>query len=390
MNHNGSMPVRLDIVPDVLVWAAERSGVAPDVLAARFPLTAWIQGERRPTVRQLEDYARATRTPFGMLLLPSPPDERLPVPDFRTMPGADVTRPTADLLDTIYLCQRRQEWYREFALANDDVPLDFVGSLEPGSDVTQAASRMREVLGFDTEQRAEYGSWSDALRGLAERAEALGVLVMTSGIVGSNTRRTLNPEEFRGLALVDDVAPLVFVNGADTKAAQIFTLAHELAHVWAGKSGVSNPRLQRRDDTDAIERWCNAVAAEFLVPLEHLSSTFEDTSDMARQLERLARRYRVSTLVIVRRVFDLGALPSDEFQRAYKRELDRVMAELERRGPRGGSFYKTLPSRTGKRFARAIIASTLEGQTLYRDAFRLLGIRNASAFDELRNRLRLA
>lgn len=388
IGHNAIVPVRVDIAPDVLEWAAQRSGTAAEI-AEKFPLERWVQGDRKPTLKQLQAFAHATHTPIGQLLLPEPPDEQLPVPDFRTMPGADVTRPTADLLDTIYLCQQRQEWYRGFALTNREEPLAFVGSLQHGGDVVAAADRMRETLDFDVEERAAFPSWTQAFRALAEQAEAAGVLVMVSGIVGSNTHRALNPDEFRGFALADDLAPVVFVNGQDTKAAQVFTLAHELVHVWLGQSAVSNPHLKRRVEEHVVERWCNAVAAELLVPIADLRSSFRGFPNLLEELQRLARRYKVSTLVIVRRIFDAGFVTWDAYQQAYERELERVL-ERERRSGDGGSFYNTQPVRTSRRFARAIIASTLEGQTLYRDAFRLLGFKKTSTFEELRRRLDVA
>jgi hypothetical protein len=161
-----AVPVRLDIAPDVLAWAIERSGVDPQVVAEKFPVQQWIDGDRKPTLKQVENFARTTHTPVGLLLLPEPPDEQLPVPDFRTMPGADMTRPTADLLDTIYLCQQRQEWYRDFALSNDEEPLEFVGSLTPGTDVGAAAQQMRDLIGFGAAERTEHSTWADALRAL--------------------------------------------------------------------------------------------------------------------------------------------------------------------------------------------------------------------------------
>lgn len=228
------MTVRVEVRPALLAWASQRSGRDVEDLNQRFEwLHRWERGEGRPpTLRQLEDFATATRTPIGVLMLPEPPAERLPVPDYRTLGDQELDQPSVDLLDTIHLAQQRQEWYRSHARSNGFDAVSVVGSLDLAMEVGPAASRMRDELGFGVDART--GSWTDALRELTAQAEALGILVMVSGVVGSNTQRTLDPEEFRGFSLVDDLAPIVFVNGADAKAAQNFGTSQVVVGSWGG------------------------------------------------------------------------------------------------------------------------------------------------------------
>lgn len=381
------MAVRVHVKPSLLDWAAKRSGKSFDELGRSVPrLPEWSRREALPTLKQLETFARATSTPVGLLLLPEPPEIPLPLPDFRTRSTAALGPASPDLLDTIYLCEERHEWYRAYAQVNSADPLEFVGSVALRDNFVETAGRMREGLRFDLVARIEYGSWTDALSKLSERAEDAGVLVMISGVVGSNTHRVLDPDEFRGFALVDDLAPVVFINGADTKAAQIFTLAHELVHIWLGQPAISNPRLDLREEDQDVERFCNAVAAELLVPLAHLRDELKSGEPLVAELDRLARVYRVSTLVVLRRIFDAGQLQWHEYNRAYSEQMARV---ARAKGPSGGNFYNTQPVRTSKRFAHALIADTLEGRTLHRDAFRLLGVRRYDTFRELGHKLGL-
>lgn len=370
---------RVAVEPALLYWARQRAGRSVADLQKRFPkLDAWERGAVQPTLKQLEAFAQATHTPVGYLFLPEPPAEQLPVSDFRTMGGADVNRPSLGLLDTLYLCQQRQEWYREEARIAGEAPLDVIGSLDTSVDVASAGARLRAAFGFAVEQRQQAPTWTEALRQFIEQAEALGVLVMVSGVVGNNTHRSLDPEEFRGFALSDPWAPLVFINGADTKAAQMFTLAHELAHLWLGQSGVSNVQVSTTPD-HAIERWCNQVAAELLVPSDLLRAEFDIGTDLPEEVNRLARYFKVSTLVILRRIHDTGGMPWEAFQAAYSAELARLRGIASS----GGRYQRNVLSRAGRRFARALVVSTLEGRTSFTESFRLLDIKKLSVFREV-------
>jgi Zn-dependent peptidase ImmA (M78 family) len=372
--------MRVAVKPEMLRWACERAGYDTDSLTHRFPqLPAWERGEAEPTFRQVEDFAKATHTAIGFLFLPEPPVEKVPIPDFRTVELGAVEAPSPDLLDTIYLCQQRQEWYREFIHFGGEKTVSFVGSAGVTGDVERTAATIRAALRFDLDSRRKARTWTEALSQFIAQADEAGVLVMVSGVVGNNNRRKLDPDEFRGFALSDDLAPLVFINGADTKSAQMFTLAHELAHIWLGQSALSNDGPTSHP-THAVELWCNRVAAEILVPLAVFREEYQRTADLQEEMQRLAKCYKVSTLVILRRMHDAGGLTDDELWNAYRQELAHLRAIPK---GSGGDFYLTQSARVSKRFARALVASTLEGHTLHRDAFRLLGFSKLATFREL-------
>ncbi len=260
-----------------------------------------------------------------------------------------------------------------------EAALSFVGSTHLTNSIKSTAQSIRQALNFELEEQQQARTWTEAISRFIEHTDSIGVLVMVSGIVGSNTRRKLKPDEFRGFALTDSHAPLIFINGADTKAAQMFTLAHELAHIWLGRSALSDPS-PITELTDRIELWCNRVAAELLVPINVIRNEYHRDADLHGEMNRLARRFKVSTLVILRRIHDCGGITRAQLWKTYEEELERLRAI-----PRGsgGDFYNTQAVRTGKRFTRALVSSTLEGHALHRDAFRLLGFSKLSTFQKL-------
>lgn len=365
----------------VIQWAAQRAGLGDAVLTRHYPKwPLWLTGEAQPTLRQLQDFARRTHTAIGYFFLPHPPNLPLPIPDFRTLRDEAMGEPSSNLLDTIYLCQQRQDWFRDHARLHGFPVLPFVGSASIQEAPEAVAQRMREALALSTDARQRLSTWTEALRQLIAKAEEAGVMVMVTSVVGSNSHRKLDVGEFRGFALADDLAPLVFLNGADSKSAQMFTLAHELAHLWLGASGVSDAETGRVPE-QTIERWCNQVAAELLMPMQALRVAYQPDTPIPQEIQRLARLFKVSTLVALRRLFDAGFINQAVLWQHYREELERLRS-LERNQSGGGDFYNSLGARTSKRFARAIVSSTLEGLTSFPDAFRMLGVRKTATFYE--------
>ncbi|MFO8014938.1 MAG: ImmA/IrrE family metallo-endopeptidase [Phycisphaerae bacterium] len=331
-----------------------------------------MAGETRPTLRQLENLAKATATPFGFFFLEEPPKERLPVPYFRTLRSDSPEEPSPDLLETIQTMQQRQAWMREFLIEEGQERLPFVAAARAEEERPAVAERMRRALGVGPDWASNHRTWSDALRALRETIDEAGILVAVNGVVGNNTHRKLDPHEFRGFVLVDEYAPLLFVNGADGKAAQMFTLAHELAHVFFGSSAAFDLRqlMPAEDDT---ERVCNQVAAEFLVPERLMRQVWPSVSDGPEPFQQMASRFKVSEIVVARRALDLGLIRRNEFFAFYEsyRSAERRTTSQQ---PSGGDFYATQNLRIGHRFARTVVRAAKADRLLYSEAYRLTGL----------------
>ena len=376
--------IRAPANPTLITWARERARIAPESLIKRFPkLTDWESGSLQPTFKQLDDFAAKVHVPVGYLFLSEPPIESIPISDFRTIAGTPVASPSPDLLDVIHACQARQTWFRNYCRLESSEELPFISSASVNHSTVDVAAQITDTLQFTAETLRECSSWTAAFRKFIATVDDAGILVMVSGVVGSNTTRRLDPEEFRGFALSDPWAPLVFINGADTKAAQMFTLAHELAHLWLGNSSLSNCQAVPTANLRSSEVWCNEVAAELLVPLAALREELSERESLSNAVQRLTRVFKVSSLVVLRRLLDAGWLTRNQFDKAWRGENDRLRSLTQQGRGGGGNFYRTTVSRVGRRFSKALIGSALEGQTLFRDAYRMLGVRSASSFEEL-------
>ena len=368
------MAQRVSAKPELISWAIDRSGLAEDDLLRTFPkLDQWRSGERQPTLRQLEQFANKTMTPLGYLFLEEPPDEQLPIPDFRTVGDTPIGRPSPNLIDTIQSMQRRQSWMREYMLEDGHPPLEFVGCARNARNIVSLAARIREALGLNVDWAEQHRTWEDALRTLRNSSERVGVLVATSSVVGLNSHRRLDAEEFRGFVLCDTYAPLIFVNGADSKSARMFTLAHELVHVWIGRGGLFN-LIQTMPHNDTTERFCNQTAAEFLVPGHKLRERWDEAKGTSNPLRTIARWFKVSPVAAARRALDLRLLTRTQFFAFYQHDQEewhRRRAEEKKRKKGGPNFYDVQDARLGKRFAYAVVRAAREGRLLYREAYRL-------------------
>lgn len=362
--------VHVAVKESVIRWAVQRSS-NPAAVEEKFPnMKKWLQGESQPTLRQLEEFSKAVSVPLGYLFLSKPPKMELPIPYFRTLGDERMHQPGPDLLETVHIMERRQTWMREFLIEQGEEPLGFVRSATVTDNIEELAEKMRNTLRLSYDWANQHSTWTAALENLRNKIEEIGILVVVNGVVGNNTHRKLEPNEFRGFVLMDEYAPLVFINGADGKAAQMFTLAHELAHIWLGSSAAFDLR-ELQPASDETERACNKAAAEFLVPAGELQRIWPSVRRETEPYQAIARRFKVSELVAARRALDLSLITKDEFLRFY-----RAYQESERSIPssQGGNFYATQNLRLSRRFATTVVRALKEGKLLYRDAFRLTGL----------------
>ena len=378
----------INVNPELIRWAVERSGRSLETLARYLPrIGRWESGEAQPTLKQLEKLARKTWTPLGYFFLAEPPEEKLPVPDFRTARDEPVRRPSPNLIDTLHTMQRRQAWMRDYLVEMGHERLPFIGSVKTSENIETVAKSIRRELGMSDGWAGRISSWTEALRVLREAAEIAGALVVINGVVGNDTHRKLDPAEFRGFVLADEYAPLVFINGSDARSAQMFTLAHELAHLWIGEGGIFDlPEMQSGGDRREV--FCNRVAAEFLVPAAELKRFWPNANREAEPFQAIAKEFKVSPIVAARRALDLGLIDQPrffEFYRAYQTDERRTAAKAKG----GGDFYNNQNVRLGKRFARAVMLAAKEGRLLYREAYSLTGLQGVT-FDKYAKELNIS
>lgn len=366
------------ISPLVLQWARKRARLTVATLAQRANVAAdkvheWERGERLPTFRQAQHVAGTLHIPFGYLFLSEPPVEQLRLPDFRRLRADAGDQPSTELIDVIDDVIVKQQWYREYAPTEGRGPLPFVGKFTLDDDNEKIAADISRSVGIPR-IRQEASGWPDFLGKFVHAAEDAGILVMKSSIVGGNVHRKLEVSEFRGFTISDKIAPAIFINSSDARAAQIFTLAHELAHVWLDRSGISNERLDAiaSGNNADVEVKCNAIAAETLVPKHDF--IWDKKSDIDTNLRVLGRRFGVSSLVVLRRGHDFGFVTNDEFAAKFKVLLNSFIAKEEEQSG-GGDFYPTLYSRNSTVFTEALLGALKQGYASYTEASQMLHVK---------------
>lgn len=359
--------------PTILTWSRLRAGLTTEQVAKKLPVKPesverWESGDAKPTFLQAQKWANVAHIPFGFLFLPQPPAEELPLPDLRTVGGRAPERPSLNLLDTVKDAIRKQDWYLEYLQDQEREPLPFVGRFSLHTPVKTVVADIRRTLGVDPDAaRLDYDKYS---RALIDAAENAGILVMRSGIALGNTHRKLEVSEFRGFAISNAYAPVVFVNSSDAPTARLFTLMHELAHIWIGSSGVSDGNTAAGREE---ERFCNAVAGEFLAPEEQFRALWNAEIDWEANLAPLSTRFHISKLAIGRRALDLRYITQPQYSTYYR----LVLKAFQDKQDGAGDYYRNATAKNSMRLSKAVLTEALSGKMLLRDAGTILGVQPA-------------
>jgi len=363
------MENKVNINLELLTWAIDRAGHDLDEFTVVFPkLKEWLEDKKKPTFTQLQNFSKKVHVPLGYLFLQKPPVEKLPIPYFRSFTN-DKKKVSINTFDTILLLKNRQEWLREYLQENEFDKKKFVGKYHNNFNYKKIVSDIRTTLGLTENWAAKFPTWEQTLEHLTEKVEETGIITVFNSVVENNTHRPIDVKECRGFVLSDEFAPFMFINAADAKAAQMFTIVHELAHIWTGNSAGFDFR-QMQPANDPVEELCDKVAAEFLVP----ESVFIDLWDTNKDFIQLSKKFKVSPIVIARRALDLGKISKGQFFSFYNNYI-ASLKEIKENRSSGGDFYRTAKKRVSLTYAAHINQAVKSGQLLYRDAYKLTSLK---------------
>ena len=358
------MANRFSVSSEILNWLPKYSGKGYEAFYARYSkYDEWIAGTLSPTFNQIIDLATFSNIPLGYMYLQTPPNiAEKEITDFRRVKGVEDNTPySPELRDTIYDMQIRQDWlseYRKLNLAMDEI--SYIGAFSQDMNVEQLVEKAYSLLGIEKGWQIRE---ADPFAFIRSRLEAIGITVFVNGVVGSNNKRKLLVEEFRGFTLLDSYAPIIFINGRDSNNGKLFTLIHEFCHILLGKEGVSD---------SSSEPYCNMFAGEFLVPESLFHSRWSESPEV---YEQIAKYFKVSQYVIYRVALTHGYITQRQYEFLVE-EFEQYLENIPDRTPRGGgNFYATAHTRLGEAFSRTVVQAARAGTLAYREAYELLGLR---------------
>ena len=364
--------IRVEVKPAIFEWVLQNINFENIKAKMKDDFFLWMTGKKTPTFNQLEQFSKATNIPFGYFFLSTPPIEKMELLEYRTVDSLDIEKPSRNLIDTINEMEAVQEWMRDYVKGADLGELNYVGALKGNEDIGSIASTIMESLRLSKEWFLDGSDAWDSFKLLRERLEDIGTIVMMNGIVGSNTHRSLDINEFRAFTIIDKYAPLIFINANDSSNGRLFSLAHEMTHIWFGVNSFYNDYQHPINGISSLEVLCNAVAAELLAPIEMFNTSWREdkTDDIAEKISNIAGYFRCGTTVIARRALDQGLIDKATYTKLAESAIAKYREKRSEQGS-GGNYYNTLKTRIDKRLVLALSNSVYEGKTTFIEAFRL-------------------
>ena len=365
--------VKVNIQPEIIRWAL--SQVQEEKLGEKLMenIVQWLNGTKDPTFNQIEDFSKKANIPLGYFFLQTPPVEQLDLLEFRTVDSVQLANPSRNLIDTIHEMERIQDWMKDYRQEMGFDVLPLVGCMKDIRETQVIVDRIRKDLEIEDNWFEKCKDARDAFNYIRRQLEVCGVVVMMNGVVGKNTHRALDVNEFRAFAMVDEWAPLIFINSADSNSAKLFSLLHELAHIWIGMDDLFNDRYNRADGIRPAEVICNAVAGELLVP-KHIFLEKWDISngkDKFENMKELARYFRCGEVVVARKALDCHKINKETYDKVVQAAIDNYNRMKENKDSSGGNYYNTMGARLDGCFVRALCESINMGRTSYTEAYRL-------------------
>lgn len=365
--------VNVNIQPEIISWALNQTPTEKLGDKLMNNIMQWLNGTKVPTFNQIEDFSKKSNIPLGYFFLQTPPVEQMKLLEYRTVDSIQLANPSRNLIDTCYEMENVQDWMKDYRQETGFDVLSIVGCMKNAKDAQAVVDRIRSDLELDTAWCEKCRDSREAFGYIRSRLETCGVLVMMNGVVGKNTRRALDINEFRAFAMVDEWAPLIFINAADSNGARLFSLLHEVAHIWLGVDDLYNDRHNRVDGVSTVEMMCNAVAGELLVPKQLFLEKWENgaTADVYAFITELAGYFRCGESVIARKALDCKKITQNVYNKVVQTAIDNYNQMKENREGTGGNYYKTMGSRLDGHFVKALCESINMGRTSYTEAYRL-------------------
>ncbi len=342
---------QIRVTPAVLTWARERSGFSIAELHPQFKnIDRWEAGESSPTYPQLERLADKLKTPVAVFFFPKPPDLPPIRESFRTLSGAAFKRIPPRIL---YLLRKAKAMQLNLAELNDGgnpaeklIVRDF--HFDRNVSTKAVVRRVRKYLGVSMDAQRSWKDDDTALKNWRRALENAGVFVF---------KDAFRAEGYSGFCLYDKDFPVLYVNNSESKARQIFTLFHELAHLLFRTSGIDALDNRYRAEfthslsvsARGIETACNRFAGQFLVPEDELQAVLGRKEPTEETAGDLANRFHVSRSLISLRFLKRGLIQEDTYA-AFVEKWGRTTRKDRPKGQSGGDYYNSQISYLGSRY----------------------------------------